>query len=85
MEDRIIAIVLAHTSLGAAGTVLGNDTDLWAAGMSSVHSVNVMMAVEDEFDIEFPEELLTRATFASVASIAAAVRSQSADVAMASA
>lgn len=76
MEDRITALVLTHTSLGAAATPIGTDTDLWTAGMSSVHSVNVMMAVEDEFDIEFPEELLTRATFTSVASIAAAVRSQ---------
>ncbi|MFF2391400.1 acyl carrier protein [Nocardia sp. NPDC058114] len=85
MEERITSLVLAHTSLGAAGTIIGTDTDLWAAGMSSVHSVNVMMAVEDEFDIEFPEALLSRATFTSVASIAAAVRTQIDDDTMVSA
>jgi acyl carrier protein len=32
-----------------------------------------MLAIEEEFDIEFPEEKLTRRTFSSIANIAAAV------------
>ena len=34
--------------------------DLYAAGMTSHASVNVMLALEDAFDIEFPDELLTK-------------------------
>ena len=49
------------------------DADLYRAGMTSHASVNVMLGLEDEFDIEFPEERLTKATFTSVQSITEAV------------
>ena len=32
-----------------------------------------MLAIEEEFDIEFPEAMLTRRTFSSIAGIAGAV------------
>jgi acyl carrier protein len=48
---------------------IGAESDLFAAGMTSHASVNVMLALEDELDIEFPERLLKKSTFASVASI----------------
>lgn len=41
--------------------------------MTSHASVNVMLALEDTFDVEFPDELLKRSVFASVASISAAL------------
>ncbi len=34
-----------------------------------------MLAIEDAFDVEFPDELLTRATFQSVESIRIALES----------
>ena len=53
--------------------VLAADS-LYAAGMTSHASVNVMLGVEDAFDLEFPEQMLTKETFESLESIAAAVR-----------
>ncbi|WP_255509141.1 acyl carrier protein [Micromonospora sp. A202] len=50
------------------------DTDLWAAGITSMQVVRVMIAVEEEFEIELPEEVLTRETFTSVQAITQAVR-----------
>ena len=41
--------------------------------MSSHASVNVMLALEDHFDIEFPDAMLKRDVFESIASIEAAV------------
>ena len=41
--------------------------------MTSHASVNVMLALEGAFDIEFPDELLKRSVFASIASIRDAV------------
>jgi len=41
--------------------------------MTSHASVNVMLALEDAFDIEFPDAMLTREVFASIAAIAAAI------------
>ena len=37
--------------------------------MTSHASVNVMLALEDHFDVEFPDRMLTRAVFESIASI----------------
>ena len=42
---------------------------LYDAGLSSHASVSVMLALEDEFDIEFPDALLNRSTFESIQSL----------------
>jgi acyl carrier protein len=52
---------------------LGNGDSLYAAGLTSLATVGVMLALEDRFDIEFPESMLSRATFASIDTITAAV------------
>jgi acyl carrier protein len=41
--------------------------------MTSHASVNVMLALEDAFDIEFAEEMLKKSTFESIAAIRAGV------------
>jgi acyl carrier protein len=48
---------------------LDDEQNLYDAGMSSHSTVNVMLALEDEFDVEFPARLLRRSIFSSVASI----------------
>jgi len=50
-----------------------DDADLFALGFTSHATGNVMLAIEDELDLEFPDELLTRSTFESVLALAAAV------------
>jgi len=54
--------------------------DLYAAGMTSHCSVNLMLALEASLDLEFPDHMLTRSVFASVASITAALESLGAQV-----
>jgi acyl carrier protein len=41
--------------------------------MTSHASVSVMLALEDAFDIEFPEAMLRKGTFESVSAISAAL------------
>jgi len=48
---------------------LGDDADLYAAGLTSHATVNLMLALEEAFDIEFPDRLLKRRTFSSVDAI----------------
>lgn len=72
-RERVRALVAANAGLGSAAADLADDQDLWEAGMDSLASVRVMIAVEEELDFEFPEEMLTRETFGSVAALAAAV------------
>lgn len=75
MQDQIRKLIVSHAGLPAGAGPLEDDTDLYRAGMKSFASVQLMLALEEAFDIEFPEELLTRATFRSPASIEAAVTS----------
>lgn len=66
-------ILAKHGRLSVNVAALGDDTDLYAAGLTSLATVGVMLALEDHFDIEFPENMLSRKTFDSLSSIAEAV------------
>ncbi len=52
---------------------LEETSDLYSAGLTSLATVGIMLALEDRFDIEFPEAMLSRRTFNSMASISDAV------------
>jgi len=46
---------------------------LYDAGLTSHATVKVMLAIEDHFDFEFPDELLQRSVFDQIANITEAV------------
>jgi acyl carrier protein len=73
MTDQIRHIVQEHGRMPVEVTTLPEDADLYEAGMTSHASVNVMLALEDQFDIEFPDHMLKRSVFESVAAIRAAL------------
>jgi acyl carrier protein len=74
VEDKIRDILAMHGKLAVDVTALDTDADLFEAGLTSHASVNVMLACEDEFDVEFPDETLTKATFSSVGRLTDVVR-----------
>jgi acyl carrier protein len=69
VADTIRELLAEHARLGVDVASLSDSDDLYAAGMTSHASVTVMLACEDAWDIEFPQQLLKKSTFASVASI----------------
>ena len=69
VKDQIRAILAAHAKLSTDISSVGDGDDLYAAGMTSHASVTVMLACEDEWDLEFPQQMLKKITFASVAII----------------
>jgi acyl carrier protein len=73
MDETIRTILAEHAHLPVDVAKLRDDEDLYQAGMTSHASVNVMLAIEDEFDIEFPEAMLRKSTFESVAAIRVAL------------
>ena len=73
MDAKIRGVLVEHARIPVDAATLDDDADLYRAGMTSHASVNVMLALEEAFDVEFPEEMLRRATFGSVASIRTAV------------
>lgn len=73
MNDDIRAILKEHGRLSVDVATLGEDDDLYQAGMTSHASVNVMLALEGKFDVEFPDRMLKRGVFATIASIRGAI------------
>ena len=69
VDETIRRVLSEHGRLAVPVESLGDDTDLFGSGMTSHASVNVMLALEDAFDFEFPEAMLRKSTFASVAAI----------------
>lgn len=62
---EIVAKMLAAKGLQPAGP----DTNLWESGLASMDIVNLMLAVEEAFDIQLPEELMTPDNFRTVNAI----------------
>ena len=76
MMQKIAAIrdILAqHGRLSVDAQALDEAGDLYVAGLTSLATVGVMLAIEDHFNVEFAESMLSRKTFASIESIAEAV------------
>ncbi len=70
---RIRAVLQQHGRLAHDVATLDDSADLYQAGMTSHASVNVMLGLEGEFDVEFPDHLLTRSVFSSIAAIRTAL------------
>ena len=81
MNEKIRRAIAEHARLPVDVAEIADDADLYQAGMTSQASVNVMLALEDSFDIEFPDRMLTRSVFESINSISAALTELNVDVA----
>ncbi|MEI6253196.1 MAG: acyl carrier protein [Mycobacteriaceae bacterium] len=69
MQAQIRNVLAAHGRLPVDAADVPATADLYALGLTSHASVNVMLALEDAFDVEFPDEVLKKSTFASVENI----------------
>jgi len=72
---RVRQIIRDHARLPIDIDTLDDDDDLYQAGMTSHASVNLMLALESAFDVEFPDAMLKRSVFESVTSIVEALDS----------
>jgi len=68
--EKVRDILSAHGRLTTPVDNLEDDSDLYQAGLTSLATVGLMLALEDEFDIEFPDSALSRKTFGSIEAIA---------------
>jgi acyl carrier protein len=75
MNEDIRQIISQYARLPVDMSTVDDGADLFSAGMTSHASVNVMLALEETFDIEFPEAMLRKRTFESVRAIAESVSS----------
>ncbi|MSP61017.1 MAG: acyl carrier protein [Myxococcales bacterium] len=73
MTDKIRKILKQHGRLSRDAETLPEEADLYQSGMTSHASVNVMLALEGEFEVEFPDAMLKRSVFESIAAIRDAI------------
>ncbi|HYC36426.1 MAG TPA: acyl carrier protein [Usitatibacter sp.] len=66
-------LIAEHARLPVDVSTLADDADLYQAGLTSLSTVNLMLALEERFDVEFPDRMLGRKTFGSIASLADAI------------
>jgi acyl carrier protein len=71
-ELAVRRALAGHGRLSVDAMDVASIADLYALGLTSHATVNVMLAVEHELDVEFPDAVLNRSTFATIESIAAA-------------
>ncbi|MBT2503897.1 acyl carrier protein [Curtobacterium sp. ISL-83] len=68
-EQAVRRALADHGRLSVDAWDVASIADLYALGLTSHATVNVMLAVENELDAEFPDAVLNRSTFATVESI----------------
>lgn len=75
MKTKIRDILKTTGRLPVDVATLADDADLHNAGLTSFGTVELMMALEEAFDVEFPDKMMNRRNFASIAAIESAVLS----------
>ena len=68
-EKKTREILAKHSRLNIDFQTINESDNLYDAGLTSLTTVNIMLAIEDEFDIEFPDNKLNRQTFESIESL----------------
>lgn len=66
---QIREILAENGRLAVPVNSLDENADLFAAGLNSLAIVNVLMRLEEQFDIELPDDMLQRKSFSSIATI----------------
>jgi acyl carrier protein len=69
MNERIREILRRYGRLSVDVESIADETDLYQSGMASHATVSVMLALESTFGVEFPDHMLRRGVFESIASI----------------
>lgn len=69
LHETVRNVLRGVGDLASSAETIGNDADLFDAGLSSYGTVEVMIGLENALSVEFPETLLTRDTFSSINAI----------------
>lgn len=72
-KESVRQLIATYAKLNADIGDLADSSNLFDAGLTSLNTVNLMLAIEDEYDIEFDDDSLRRETFESVDALTAVV------------
>jgi acyl carrier protein len=71
--NEIRPLLAEHARLRVPIDELSDDSDLYEAGLTSLSTVNLMLALEEHFDVEFLDRMLGRKTFGSIRALSNAI------------
>ncbi|WP_426954415.1 acyl carrier protein [Muricoccus radiodurans] len=69
IEATIREVLGTTATLSTPATALDVRDDLFDRGLTSLATVELMLALEGRLGVEFPDEALTRQTFRTIASL----------------
>jgi acyl carrier protein len=69
VDDILRDIISRHCNIAMPAAQIRDEDDLFDLGLSSFACVQLMIAVEECFGIEFPDALMHRSTFQSMAAL----------------
>lgn len=69
VSQRVRDVLAVHGQLMDELSTMNDSDNLYAAGMTSYASVNVMLALENEFKVKFPDTSLRQSSFKSIDAI----------------
>ncbi len=70
VSDEVIKDILRQNeAISGLVDTLGENDDLFEKGLDSFGSVQLMLALEERFEVEFPDSLLNRRSFSSIRTI----------------
>jgi D-alanine--poly(phosphoribitol) ligase subunit 2 len=75
IAQDIREILAANEAFAGKADQLTEDDSLFDLGLDSFGSVQLMLALEERFNIEFPDDLLNRKSFSTIRAIREAVSS----------
>lgn len=70
---EIRSIVIGEAQLPIDAQEISDTMDLDDVGITSLARMNVILALEDRFQITFPDEMMTRKNFSSISAMSKAV------------
>lgn len=65
-DEAIRDILRQNEAMSGIVDNLGEDDDLFEKGLDSFGSVQLMLALEERFEVEFPDTLLNRRSFSTI-------------------
>ncbi|MBJ7459886.1 MAG: hypothetical protein JHD02_11895 [Thermoleophilaceae bacterium] len=68
LTSRIRDLIAENSEIGMTDAI-ADDDDLFVAGLQSLDCVRILVAVEDEFEIELPNDKIERSIFASISNL----------------
>lgn len=72
-HEGIRQCLVEHLRMVSSPNEIDLDVDLTTLGLTSMAATNLLVDLEDEFDVQFPDELLTPEVFRTVETLASAI------------